>query len=210
MRQVKNVTLMAISSIEINETINSLIKCSEKLEFDSVKLVSHEKPNNLPSFIEYDYFPRINNIMDFNNFCWKDLHKFFDTSHVLTVQSHAWILRPELWEDSWLDFDWIGAPWKYCNDSYITHYGEHVRQGNGGFTLRSKKISEMPTKYNLPLNHERGFYNEDGNFCVYYRKIFLDLGIKYAPVEVAAKFSYEQSIPENENVLPFGFHKFIK
>lgn len=207
---LQNVTLLAISSIEIPETIASLIRSSEKLNFAEVKLISHERPSNLPDFIKFEYCPKINNIMDFNNFCWKDLHKYFKTSHCLIVQSHAWILRPNLWDHNWLSYDWIGSPWRYSEDAYITHDGEHVRCGNGGFRLQSKRLAELPSKYNLPLNHDRGFYNEDGNFCVYYRRLFLDLGIQYAPLDVACKFAHEVDILENQNILPFGFHKFVK
>jgi hypothetical protein len=39
----------------------------------------------------------------------------------------------------------------------------------------------------------------------------LDLGIKYAPVEVAAKFSYENPVKENKfgNIPTFGYHRNI-
>jgi hypothetical protein len=35
----------------------------------------------------------------------------------------------------------------------------------------------------------------------------LDNGIKYAPLDVACKFSYENTIPENIGIKPFGFHR---
>jgi len=36
----------------------------------------------------------------------------------------------------------------------------------------------------------------------------LENGIKYAPIEVAAKFSYENDVPENKDIKDFfGFHK---
>jgi hypothetical protein len=36
----------------------------------------------------------------------------------------------------------------------------------------------------------------------------LENGIKYAPIEVAAKFSYENDVPENMHIKEFfGFHR---
>jgi hypothetical protein len=78
--------------------------------------------------------------------------------------------------------------------------------GNGGFSLRSKKLLDIPSNFNMPFLEERGFYNEDGNICVYNRDFLLEHGIKYAPVDIAAKFSREILIPEYASIVTFGFH----
>ena len=51
-----------------------------------------------------------------------------------------------------------------------------------------------------------GSYNEDGNICVHNRHLFIEEGCKFPPVEVAARFSYETAVPENQGIIPFGFH----
>jgi len=88
----------------------------------------------------------------------------------------------------------------------MTKKGEHVRVGNGGFSLRSKKLLDIPTKFNMPFLEDRGFYNEDGNICVYNRDFLLNFGIKYATIDVAAKFSREIFLPEYKDIVTFGFH----
>lgn len=206
-KNIPDVTLIAISSIEIAKTIQALQKCCEKIEFGSVKLLSDKKPFNLPQNIIFEPCPKINDIMDFNHYVFRDFGQHVTTSHCLMVQFHAWVVRPELWDDAWLQYDYIGAPWAYSDDAYIAPGGEHVRVGNGGFSLRSKKLLDLPKKYNIQLTHDRGYWNEDGNICVYHREKFLELGIHYAPVEVAAKFAYENPVPENQGVKPFGFHR---
>ena len=35
---------------------------------------------------------------------------------------------------------------------------------------------------------------------------FLEQGIKYAPVDIAVRFSQENRVPEANGILPFGFH----
>jgi hypothetical protein len=145
---------------------------------------------------------------NYNYYVFADLFRHFDTSHCLVMQYDSWIIHPELWQDEWLNYDYIGAPWAYKEDAYIA-WGtkEHVRVGNGGFSLRSKKLTELPSNKQLRLTSESDYYNEDGNICCYYRPVYLAAGIKYAPVEVAAKFSFENSVPENYGVKTFGFHK---
>ena len=136
------------------------------------------------------------------------MSRYVPTSHCLLIQYDSCIINPELWDDSWLQYDYIGAPWPYKDDAYIIdETGEHIRVGNGGFSLRSKKLLDAPERFNLRLTHKQGYYNEDSNICEYHRKELLALGIKYAPIEVAAKFSYENDVPENKDTKTFGFHK---
>jgi hypothetical protein len=92
----------------------------------------------------------------------------------------------------------------------MANNGERVRVGNGGFSIRSSKLLNAPKKLGLELKQEQGFFNEDGNLVCYNRKELLEYGIKYAPVGVAAKFSYENEVPENQRIETFGFHKHIR
>lgn len=207
--QISSITLLALDCTDrIKGTIKALEICVEHFDFGSVKILSNRKPRNLPAFIQYEHIHKINDINSYNHFMFSELTNYVQTNYVLTVQDHAYIINPEVWEDDFLQYDYIGAPWLYRGDSYICHdTGEHVRVGNGGFSLRSKKLLDIPKEHGLPLLQEQGWYNEDGNLCVYYRKKMLELGIKYAPIEIAAKFSYENLMQENYQIKTFGFHR---
>ena len=61
----------------------------------------------------------------------------------------------------------------------------------------------------MQLLQERNVYNEDINICVYNRKRMIELGIRYAPIDEACRFSYESAIPENYGVKPFAYHQNI-
>jgi hypothetical protein len=205
---LKDVTLIAYSSGYIKESIESLRKSYEGLYFGDVKLLSHELPDSLPLEIKWEYAPKINEINDYNSYIFKHLGKHVNTSHCLLIQNDSWILHPELWDDDWLQWDYIGAPWGYVQDAYIANNGERVRVGNGGFSLRSSYLLDLPKIMEWDLREEQGWANEDGNICCYYRKEMLENGIKYAPIEVASKFSYENDVPENINIKEFfGRHK---
>jgi hypothetical protein len=189
-----DLTLVAVTGTDIETTKIALEKCQSLMHFTKVMFIADAG---------------INTYYKYNDFVFRELGPYVETSHCLLIQYDSWILRPELWDDAWLEYDYIGAPWPIKDNAYLSN-GEHVRVGNGGFSLRSKRLLELPKKYNIELTQEQGYYNEDGNICCYHRKEFLDLGIKYAPIEVACVFSHELDIPENQNILPFGFHRFQK
>ena len=206
--QLPNVTLVAPSGKNIPETIEAIKKCCEKIDFAYVKLIAPEKTEDCPEYIILDKCDEMDTYFNYNNYVFRNLYNHIETSHCLVIQYDSWIIHPELWNDDWLQYDYIGAPWAIRENAYIAwHSNERVRVGNGGFSLRSKKLLGIPSLCDLPLTQEQGFYNEDGNICCYYRVAFLSEGIEYAPLEVAVKFSFETPIEENFNVKTFGFHK---
>jgi len=81
-----------------------------------------------------------------------------------------------------------------------------IRVGNGGFSLRSKKLLSLPTKLNIEWKSYFDYWNEDGFFCVHNREILETNGCVFAPVSVAAQFSHEKETKETEGIIPFGFH----
>jgi len=211
MIKIPNVTLIAVSSIYIEKTISMLQYSYREIGFGKVKLITHEKPKNIPCEIEFCECPKINNIMDYNNIMFFDIGKYISTSHCLIIQHDSAVIFPEMWDENWLQWDYIGAPFKIVENAYWANNGERVRVGNGGFSLRSTKILNAPKKLGLELKQEQGFFNEDGNLVCYNRRELLNYGIRYAPVEIAAKFSFENETSENLNIeKPFGFHKNIK
>jgi len=205
MLELNNITLVVVTSIKIEENIQALIKSMNGIKYGSVKFFSHERPENLPLNVQYVQCEKLDYI-GFSRFTFLEMWKYIETDFCLLVHHDGWVTSPENWDDRFLNFDYIAAPWAYSDTAYITDYGEHVRVGNGGVCIRSKKLLEMPTRLGLKLEQRQGFYNDDGNFCVYHRKTFLENGIKYAPIETASKFSREVWIPGISRTDTFAFH----
>lgn len=224
MLDLSRITLFAIDNTDrINGTIKALYTCMEVANFASVKLVTSldyiqkysEELNNDGIQCEEMIFP-IQNIDDYNRYIIYDLHNHIESDFVLIVQDHAFIINPDSWMNEFLNYDYIGSPWPWRENSFITPFGEHIRCGNGGFSLRSKKLLEIPSKVEIPfkVSEQSDFYkmfgstntNEDGNICVHNRHIFEENGCKFAPIEVAKYFSYESPVPENIGIIPFGYH----
>lgn len=207
MINLKDVTLVVVTSVKIEQNVKALIQSMNDIEYGAIKFISDIQPDNLPDEVEYIQCDKLS-YEGFSEFTFLKLHKYIDTSHCLLVHHDGFVTNPNLWNDEFLNYDYIGAPWPYSETAYLTDLGEHVSVGNGGFCLRSKRLLELPTKLGLPLQHRDGFYNDDGNFCVYYRDTFIKNGIVYAPIDVAAMFSTETFIPGITRE-SFGFHGVV-
>jgi len=125
---------------------------------------------------------------------------YFDTSHALICTHDGFISNPHLWDDSWLEYDMLGAPWP-------AFWNVGHRVGNTGFTLQSQKFLQMAAKAEALWKGEAG----DVFLCRTMEQGFRDNGIKYAPVNVAAAFSWEHFIEENTAGpdRSFGFHGWV-
>lgn len=207
--ELPNITLLAATSVEIDMTQLALRISFRNIKFGAVKLLSSSLPKKKYSDIEYISIPTINNIADYNRLIIEDLHKYFGTSHCLVVQPDSFVVDSDLWKDEFLKFDYIGAPWSeklQINPNLVLDMKNNC-VGNGGFSLRSRKLVENTAKINYEsLNLP--FKNEDIIICHYLYEQMVQKGIRFATPEVAAKFSIE-----NENHLygqdvnkVFGFH----
>ena len=225
MLDLSRVTCFAIDNTNrIEETIKALHTCKNGANFGEVKLVT--TPNYVEKYkdecasdgilVEEQVKP-LTNIDEYNYYILYHLHKHIDTEFCLLVQDHAFIINPDAWREEFFSYDYIGAPWPIRDRAYITPYGEHQRVGNGGFSFRSKKLLEVPRVQWIPFrvaDVAKDFYkmfggnntNEDGNICVHNKHLYEMHGCKIAPVEVAKYFSYESPVPENQGIIPFGFH----
>ena len=223
MIELPNVTLISIDTTDdLSGTLNAVYTSMKGINFGNVKIIStkeHIKNNSSltnENFIFEESIVDIKNYKDYNHYVIYNLHNHVNTSHCLLVQPDGFVLFPEKWDNSWLEYDYIGAPWAYVEDAYIDPFGNHHRVGNGGFSLRSRKFLEVPTKVEVPweTNNSNFYwmpegvinYHEDGNVCVHNRHIFIEQGCKYAPVEIAVRFSQETRVPECDGIIPFGFH----
>lgn len=207
MIKLPNITLVSVSSVKIDETIFALTSSMQGIEFGDVIFITHEKPENLPNNIRFEYCPRITNIDEYSKFMLYDLVNYIKTDFAMIVQYDGYVLRPHKWVDKFLEYDYIGAPWP----KNVHFNGDlNIRVGNGGFTLRSKKVMNCLNELKLPFtDNGTGFYNEDGVLCNYYRRELENYGVKFAPPEIAAMFSHETNCEEDVNE-PFGFHKYKK
>lgn len=208
MLNLDKITLVAVTSVGLEPTINALEYSCQNINFGDVKLISDIKPNNLPSFIKYVYINKISSIDQWNHDIIYKLPKYIDTEFALLIHADGFVVNPDSWRDEFLQYDYIGAPWPIPNDdfSYRDINNNLIRVGNS-VSLRSKKLLDLPNQLNMEWKAFHGFYNEDGFICVNNRHIYEANGCKFADINVAKYFSHEVMIPEITGIKPFAFHR---
>jgi hypothetical protein len=209
MIDLPNITLIALTSVRLPQTIKALEYRCKGINFGKVKIASDIKPDNLPDFIIHEYTEKSSNIDEWNYNIIYNLTKHIDTEFALLIHDNGFVVHPESWRNEFLDYDYIGAPWPLPKDnfSYRDINGNIIRQGNS-VSLRSKKLLDIPIKLNLEWKPFYGFTNEDGFICVNYRHKYLEEGCRFADIDVAKYFSRETDLPENVSINPFVFHNY--
>ena len=181
MLELPNVTLAAMTSVKLYETVKALEYSMQGIHFGEVVLITHRKPLFLPKGITYRHTDKLTDIDCFNYKIAYELGDYIHTDYVLLVHYDGFVVHPEKWR----------------------------RVGNS-VSLRSKRLLEFPRKADLKWEKdEEGFFNEDIFLCCRHKHDIEAAGMQIAPIEVAKYFSHEHPIPEIADVdAPFVFHKW--
>jgi hypothetical protein len=191
MLNLPQVTLIGVDCVDIERLVLACNISTKNINFGSVKLLTSLKSND-PRIITID---PITSTESYSEFMIKDLHKHVETPFVIIFQYDGFILNSEAWDNNFLDYDYIGAPWYHLGDLHV---------GNGGFSLRSKRLIDWLAKnYN---SVEARIHPEDVFISRFARPLVEAEGMKFATEEIASKFSKEgneHSVMWNGE---FGFH----
>lgn len=207
--QLPNVTLMAMTSVKVMETVKAMKYSMRQIDFGDVVLISHQKPFYLPKSIRYAHTSKLTDIDCFNYKMIYELGDYIHTDFVMIVHYDGFIVNPDKWRDEFLDYDYIGSPWPVPDDdfTYRDIYGNLCRVGNS-VGIRSKRLLDFPKQAHIPFEEDHGYFHEDGFICCKNRHLFEAAGMEIAPLEVAKYFAHESMIPEIEGITPFAFHKW--
>ena len=208
--KLPRVTLVAMTSVNVYETVQAMKYSMRGIDFGDAVLVSDKRPFYLPKNIRFSYTSKLDSIDKFNYKMVYELKDHINTDFCLVVHADGFVIHPELWRDEFLDYDYIGSPFPMpTNDyAYRDRKGEISRVGNS-VSIRSKRLLEYPTVHNLKW--EKGyddFYNEDIFLCCMHKNDMEAEGLKWAPLELAVRFGREHPLPENKGIEPFAFHKW--
>jgi tetratricopeptide (TPR) repeat protein len=128
---------------------------------------------------------------DYSRFVLASLLDYVDTPHVLLVQWDGYALNAAAWRDDFVACDYIGAKWFWAP--------EGQRVGNGGFSLRSRRLLEALRDPRIVLTEA-----EDVTICRTFRGLLeREHAIRFASEKLADEFAFEAAYPIG---LPFGFH----
>lgn len=176
--------------------LRAIRKSMEQCDFGAVKFLTDDA--SLPYAVKID---PLHGMGAYSTFCIRDLYEYIDTSHLLIVQHDGYVLDGQAWMPEFLNYDYIGAPW----DGGLV--------GNGGFSLRSRRLMEAAAY--LPGNS----HPEDAFLSRHHRRQIEAGGFKFAPTEVAKQFAIEGTSFEWRQRSwasdgrsyggQFGFHSFL-
>lgn len=181
------VSLLCVETRRHDLAIAAMQRCCRQITFACCRLLSPTAPE-LPKGIEHASIPAFSGIDGYSDFMVHHLGDYFTSDYVLVVQWDGFVLDAGSWNPTFLDYDYIGAPWP-----------DAVRTvGNGGFSLRSRRLCAALRELAPATTHP-----EDLCICRHLRPQLQSRGIAFAPAAAAERFAFEEPRPSWPT---FGFH----
>ena len=184
------VTLCAVTSVNVKATLQALHKCLDQVSFGGCKLLTDARVTSSHPEISVEPISRLESSRDYSNFMLRNLADHVDTSHCLVVQWDGYLLDARQWQPEFLQYDYIGATWPQFNDGHDV--------GNGGFSLRSRKLIEACRHPSFAGDHP-----EDVAIGRTNRHWLESQGLTFAPRHLADAFAAERT---GRIGAAFGFH----
>lgn len=179
-----DVTLLCVETRRPALALQAMARCMQSIDFADAVLLGSASDDSRVRGVPIPPFAGIDG---YSRFMVRELHAHVATSHVLVVQWDGFVLDARRWEPGFLAWDYIGAPWP------------DGRVGNGGFSLRSRRLLAALRALDIDVCHP-----EDACICVHHRGVLeRDHGIRFAPREVAGRFAFERVAPTAPT---FGVH----
>ena len=140
----------------------------------------------------FHFVKPMSGMQDYNCLLLKTVPNLLTTDFILIIQYDGFVLSPRAFGNIFFDYDYIGAAWPNAGEKDV---------GNGGFSLRSKRLVEAVAQEidNFDITGP-----EDILICRTMRPMLEEkYGLKFAPKEIANHFSREGFVGSRTC---FGFH----
>jgi hypothetical protein len=190
---LRNVSLLCVETRYPALARYAIERCLAVADFKECILLS-PTTFDLPDTIRQVRIAPITSVEAYSALMLNDLGRYFSGTHVLVIQWDSFIVDAGQWSDTYTDYDYIGALWP--------HRPPAVAVGNGGFSLRSRRLVDALRRIAIPVTHP-----EDAAIGEWHRaELSQRHGIRYAPAGLASRFAFECLIPAAPT---FGFHGFF-
>src|SRR4051812_24457294 len=101
--KLPRVTLVCLTNQKFPEHVEAMSKSSEDIEFGARKVIFDMDCDSIDKW---------------NYKIIYELPNYITTEYCMLIHSDGYIINPLLWDDSWLSYDYIGAPWPLPTDDY--------------------------------------------------------------------------------------------
>ena len=188
--KLPTVTLCAAASVNVEATIAALRASLEQAEFADCLFFTDADLPPLPG-IRVVAIDRLRSARAYSRFLLGAFADHIPTEHCLIVQWDGFVLDAGAWNGEVLGYDYVGARWP--------QFGDARDVGNGGFSLRSRRLLEACRDPRFRFTHP-----EDVAICRLNRDLLeSEHRIRFAPAEVADRFAFERTVAVSPT---FGFH----
>jgi hypothetical protein len=180
-----------VDSLYPQLALESMHRCLSLVNFARAVLVTGPlwRPTE-PTTVEVEYAKGIDSVKAYSMYLLGKAVDHVYTEHALIVQWDSFILSADAWDESFLDYDYIGAPWPLRPQNPV---------GNGGFSLRSRRLMGLIANGEFAHTHP-----EDLCICEQHRETLTNHhGVRFAPKGLARRFSFEYGTHDSTC---FGFH----
>lgn len=193
MLNLPQVTLCCVDTRLPEMALHAMKHCMDQVEFGEALLFTRTDHGlkDVPQNIRVVTLDHITSIEAYSHFLLKGMEPYLHTSHMLIVQWDGYVIDPSMWRNEFLSVDYIGAVWPQFKDQH--------RVGNGGFSLRSRKLLNALAHDDIVPHHP-----EDMCIARTYRTLLEERwGIQFADEHMAHQFAFER---ERSRPSSFGFH----
>lgn len=179
-------TVCAADCVTPDLAARALELCLDRCDFADAVLFSD---TSVAGRFRSEKIEKLRSIADYSDFCLRGMPRMISTPFVLVIQWDGYIVDASAWANAFRKYDYIGA---------VVHDKRGAFVGNGGFSLRSRKLLKaLPS---LPVSR----LSEDVLICQIFRTTLeTKFGIRFAPEKIAERFSYEDQYTGKAT---FGFH----
>jgi hypothetical protein len=191
---LKDLTIVTLDSLNHEATRFAIDKTLEIFPDADLIQIGDRQYHDKGRFYQVPKF----DARDHSRMCLNMVPDLVETNYALFIQYDGFPTQAQYWDDEFLKYDYIGAPWNQVGSGWDV--------GNGGFSFRSKKLLNYMKMINPDAfgkdSPQKGWL-EDQLICVTHRRWLMMQGIEYAPKVVANKFSHEHPTGYRHS---FGFH----
>lgn len=184
------VTLCAVTSVNVEATVRALEACLAQVVFADCKLLTDAPVRPRNPAITVVPIERLNSSVAYSEFLLTKLVDHVDTSHCLVAQWDGHVLDARCWNPQFLNYDYIGASWPQFGDGHDV--------GNGGFSLRSRRLMEACRAPGFQQLHP-----EDLAIGRINREWLEGRGMQFAPRALGDLFAAERG---GDLACAFGYH----
>lgn len=200
--ELPTVSLLVVETRQHEMARLAITDSIRKVKFAEV-VIHTDKPHlifvNDARYVTVPDWPEKNAV---GRYCYNEAPKSISTPHMIFMEWDAGVRDQNAWDPAFLEYDYIGAPWPGERTGGPFAKWSPPQQfsvGNGGFVLWSKKLTDFISG--------RWPITADYHISKTYRPAAeRDGGLRWAPEEMAYRFSFEAGPPGQSAKPSFGYH----